>query len=641
MDHGIHSTGSQPHAWFEAQNNVFKNNICGTYVSGQLGCRIVGNRFVMGLRNVALTDPSEANWFGYHRGIFSHQTFKFNIQRNVLERDAAPTATQPTEGIVIGYDENYNDVVRSNRAVNLNRGFVGEGINCSTTGAASIIGLQFKCNENETVNVNIWSRPDASVAPLLQQTHSIRTLQGDPSSLADNKLDPWTFGTASTDAFRVTNPLIPVKYVHRNSAPYVPTDFSLPNVALLWTVNPAPANTCPTIGEPPFGIAPQDPAVSALELENEKLAYGNVRYQYDQLIDGGNTDEVVGEITGTWPEDFLQLRTYLLSKSPYLSVEALMSAMKKEGFPDAIRAEICIANPEATQKEGFLKWLQEDCEPPLPGYLLESIQASWNTQTYRSTLEAQLAHHHERYSQAAVEWSEHYMLDSTGVPTDSLLRIWQEVRTPSARYAEASIYLERGEYAAARAVVNGMPQEHELKERDAQAQARLLAWVDFLEGVQTIGRVPETDLTETELGALEALIGDEQDQSAVWISNFICFHYERCRVVHSGGEAGEEKSAAHHDSIETKDRSMANSLTLVPNPATSWISISYETNDATGAGYIEVLDIMGRRAHQQRLSGNKGQVVWDCHAVPAGTYTFRFFSGTGEQLAVERAMVKP
>lgn len=331
----------------------------------------------------------------------------------------------------------------------------------------------------------------------------------------------------------------------------------------------------------------------------------------------------------------------LFKQSPYLSVDALKHAMNKAGFPDAIRAEVCIANPEATQTIGFLSWLENECTQPLPLYLLENIKASWDTKTYRTTLEVNMAMHHERYTTAAMEWSEHFLLDSTQLHTDSLLYIWQQVRTPSARYAEANMYLERGAYAAAEAVMNGLPLEHELKTPDVLEQQRMLTWIAFVQGVITNNRALEYDLTPEELDQLEALIGEEQDRPAVWISNLLCYHYERCRTVHTGGEEmqGDPKSLTNKPTVA--DQPATAELTLAPNPAINWQSISYKLPANERTGDIVIQDLAGRVVNTMWISGPQGQLVWDCRVVPSGTYTCRLYSASGAQLAAELIIVQP
>lgn len=330
----------------------------------------------------------------------------------------------------------------------------------------------------------------------------------------------------------------------------------------------------------------------------------------------------------------------LFKQSPYLSVDALKHAMNKAGFPDAIRAEVCIANPEATQTIGFMGWLENECNQALPNYLLENIKASWDTKTYRTTLEVNMAMHHERYTTAAMEWSEHFLMDSTQLDTDSLLYIWQQVRTPSARYAEANMYVERGQYAAAEAVLNGLPLEHELKTPEVLEQQRMLTWVGFVQDVRSEGRTLEFDLTPAELDQLQALIGEQQDRPAVWISNLLCYHYERCRTVHTGGEepTGAPKSLKEKPAMPDAPNGAA--LTLAPNPAKNWMAITYSLPQE-GAGRIVVKDVLGKDVLSETVASKTGQLIWDTKQHPGGTYTVLLFGVSGEPLLMQRAVVHP
>ena len=84
-----------------------------------------------------------------------------------------------------------------------------------------------------------------------------------------------------------------------------------------------------------------------------------------------------------------------------------------------------------------------------------------------------------------------------------------------------------------------------------------------------------------------------------------------------------------------------NGLSVYPNPASGAVTIAFDTGTIQGAGAIEVRDIFGRVVHRATVSGSKGQVVWDCRSIPAGTYTTLLRSATGTQLVVERIIVQP
>ncbi len=632
LDHGIHATGTASHSRFEAHYNVFKNNICGIYMNSQHGCQITSNRFVMGLRQVQLTGIPDILFQDFHRGIFTHECNKLWIEGNVLERDTDPLAIAPVEGVVIGYVREANEVVNSNTAFNIERGFVGEGINAHTNPTyTSIVGLQFLCNSAwGNSDADFWSRPDASVPPFLQWNHSIRAFQGDVTQPADNR-----FGTTALNDYRVTTTFTPITYFHRAGTNYTPVTFTT-NWLIPWLITAPPPVTCPIVTTPPPALMLPDKEDTWTELYAEKLAYGNLRYQYMQLLDGGDQDEVVAEITGAWPQDFLELRDYLLARSPYLSVDVLREMMLKQELPEAIKAEIIIANPEAAQRDGFIRWLTEDCPYPLPEYLVGAIVASWEVRTYRATLEGQMAQHHARHEQAAMFLLQHFLGDSVSVSQDSVLHVWQQVRTPAARYAEANLLMDRHAYTAAADLITDLPVEHKLRDPDVEEQQRMLQWISFREALHNSSRGLQ-QLEPGEVDQLETLIGDAQDRPAVWIANTLCFHYERCRPVHTGGEGG-PKSLPY-----TQPRMLAaapaSALALKPNPAQAWVAVDYKLSDGQEAALLMLKDALGRPVLQRNVAGRQGQVVLDLGAIAKGAYVVELRQG-GTLVAAERLVVQ-
>ncbi len=85
----------------------------------------------------------------------------------------------------------------------------------------------------------------------------------------------------------------------------------------------------------------------------------------------------------------------------------------------------------------------------------------------------------------------------------------------------------------------------------------------------------------------------------------------------------------------------AATISIVPNPAVAWMSITFDTKDTDSAGAIEVRDMMGKVVHRATVAGSKGQIIWDCRGVPAGTYATALLSSSGSQLVVQRAIVQP
>ena len=127
------------------------------------------------------------------------------------------------------------------------------------------------------------------------------------------------------------------------------------------------------------------------ELTNINFNYGNLKYNYTQLIDAGNTPELIRLIQGEWAEDIWSLRSKLIEQSPYLSQEAILTVAEENLLPPALLLEICIANPDATKDEDFLEKLRCCIPTPLPEYMINLIRASWNQKTLRTELEEELS----------------------------------------------------------------------------------------------------------------------------------------------------------------------------------------------------------------------------------------------------------
>jgi hypothetical protein len=633
LDHGIHARTTRKARAFEVEHSDFINNICGVLTEGVVGAQVTYSDFVLGNRpDVGLTGDLEASFNGNHRGIYSVSSYAFDVRDNDLSEDA--NATNPTEGIVIGYSRGHNDMVFRNSCTGIDAAYVGEGI-CADPEQKPSVGLQFICNENHGNGYNIWNRKVDDAPQAEHPDHTIRTLQGWEDRPAGNTFDrdmglPVESDLHSTcdlnvvnyrfwGALTVTDPLdIDATFFPKQLATFLPPN----NCDLKYPTDD---------GE---GGGGTDGMIA--QLNAEKLAYGNTRYLFDQLVDGGSTDEVVQEITGTWPNEVWSLRSYLLSKSPFLSVEAL-KAMADDGvLPAAIVTEICVANPDATQADGFLKWLEFDCLHPLPGYMLAQIAASWDVRTYRTTLQEQLGRHHAGMTHYTNELLAHYERDTIHDPTDSLRYTWQQLRTPAARYAEAITYLNDGNYAAASAVVTAIPTEHDLRAPQMLERQRMLDLVDFLAGVAGSGR-SEAALTLAEQDQLEALINNAHDRPATWAQNLLCYLYDRCRAWPTGGDGTDWRAPYAMPVRQDEPRDAA--LTLNPNPAEAWTTARYALPDGERAAELRLVDITGRAIWSKALIGREGQVVMDTRAYSGGSYTLELRAGESLVASV-RLMVK-
>jgi hypothetical protein len=650
LDHGIDARNFSTTRIFTVDHCEFESNICGVYANGVVGFQVKNSHFKEGGNAVPLmTNIDETHWEGRHRAVFSTESWAFAIDDNTLEQDGAHTET---EGIVVGYSHDHNDVVFRNQATGLERAYIGEGICADPTSSynATVRGLWFLCISNDNNTIDFWARKVTSADPSTWNDHTIRLNQGSPTRPADNTFDEWPDGSTTNWDFYVTTTHAPMTYRHRNASPYVPVNYSDGAFGIIpYPASYIPANNCaskvqltiPPDPDYPSGMAP-GPVVEYLLAE--KLAYGNTRYLYEQLIDDGNTDEVVQEIQESWPQDAWALHDYLMSKSPYLSVTALKEMVMKAIMPDAMVTEILVANPEATRSDGFLAWLQEESGHPLPEYMLGMVVASWDQHTYRDALEGEMAFHHGEMTQAANMLVQHYQTlplaedDSTSVPMDSVLWVWQQVRTPSARYAEALTWLQLGNFTQATAVITAIPAEHDLKAPEVLERQRMLDLIAFLEGVHGDGR-DETQLTGGEVSALQDLMGDAYDRPAAWISNLLCFGYGQCRPPLTGGEDNGDPKSLPYTPLPARGAAAQAVLDMHPNPASTWVAFDYDLLAEPTDAAIVIRDLTGRELYRKALQERRQQVVWDTRQAAPGSYTVVLLN-SGRQLRAEKLVIR-
>lgn len=624
LDHAIHNMASAGAPYTNVVLSEFVDNICAVYMADVPGFAIRGNTVQMGRWSVDMSgNLDEFYWDNNHRGFFTTGSNAFSIMDNSLSR--SPGNTTLLEGIVVGYTGAENDVVFRNSATDLDAAFVGEGECADVNGDPSLQGLQFQCNTNTDNAVNIKSRPANGATQTDQLTHTIRSRQGTPAYSASNTFD-------GAMHFEVTTQAQALEYLeYSHAGGDAPVTYTLPNpndldADYLVPVQVSTGITCGT-GEPVW-IAGGGHTFTEVkpQLSASKYEYGNLRYLYDQLIDGGSTDEVVEEITSAWPQDVWDLRTYLLGLSPNLSVEALKELVNKAYVPVAVKAEILIANPDATKKEGFLKWAELEANYPIPGYVADAIEASWDTKTYRTTLEESIADKHTRLTQLAAHAIYLLQTDTVPPPPDSLRWVWQQVRSNRARYSEAALLLGLGDHAGAQAIVEAMPAEREPKAPEEQERQRMLTYISVLRTAADDGR-NHYQLTSAEVTELETMVGTHYDRPSNWASNLLCAAYGKCRAPYTGDVPISKANRTRERSTELTPVD-ASAYGLQPNPARNWVAFNFDHGQqGVEDGRIDVRALDGRLIVSIPTNGMQGQRLWDTRGIAPGTYVIQFLRG--------------
>ena len=164
----------------------------------------------------------------------------------------------------------------------------------------------------------------------------------------------------------------------------------------------------------------------------------------------------------------------------------------------------------------------------------------------------------------------------------------------------------------------------------------MLDYITLLQNAANTGRAGH-ELTTAEVNQLKGLSDGHYDRAANWISNLLCMYYSHCRPPRTGGEVGGDKSLRETPNATRSPEE--NSITLAPNPAQTWATLTFFLLEEPANGRIVVKDIAGRVVLTERFTGRQGQVVLDTRQLAKGTYTVECITNAGP-LNTERLIVQ-
>lgn len=634
LDHGIHATGSAGSTrTFTVTRSRFENNICGVFTSEVNNFSILRNEFVMGDRDVELTqDAGEDHWMEHHRAIYNYKGIGFRIEENHFSRVPGPDPDLEAEGPVMGYTGAVNCQVYKNTSDGINLGFVAEG-NCMDISDPMQTGLGFYCNTNsDNLGRDFVVRKPQNDAITLGQ--SIKGFQGSPSLSAGNTFTP----TQNDPAYEFYNYDNVAEYQaityfwHDPPGQLNPGSYNTPWVQPYSTISPE--HGCPTLI-----ICGGGPAVKSLlspEIEAAKTAWLSLRYVYKSLLDGGDFEDLRETIMASWPSDAWELRNDLMAHSPFLSVEILFEAAERNILPDAMMLEICLANPEATRQQDFIHWIEFEAPNPLPHYMIEQIMASWDEGTWRTSLEAAIGEQKGAMDRMNDQVIIALLNDSVPEPPDSVLIRWQENNSLGARFGEAITLIEMGEYTEATALMEGLEDDYRMDERAEEERDDMLGLI----GVYAAADLEQQDLMHLDnakLDALQIIAEGSPTHAGVGAQNLLCFGYEICYPTITG-------SSHALRSLLSTDGGTGNGspapLNVLPNPASTWVAFEHRCDVASDPAELIVRDIAGREVQRLKVPTSPGQVVWDTRRQSPGTYAVELHQH-GRILSTQRFVLRP
>lgn len=602
----IHASGSGTLNIVKVDESVFEENVRGVQFDVVNNSWINKSEFKIGNNSVSNSPDN-------HEGIFIRGgSTGFRIEENNLQLSSI--SVPQTIGIRINSSSlsdigGINNQIYKNTISNLRIGEQAEGVNRDN----AYNGLKILCTNhyNNTMNDILVRKNNqnnySQDGICIYQGSSVPPLSA--GNLFSDGLDCNYLNSTPNNIFYFhTGAGLPTK-------PNICGNISLSEIQV--------ANACPSNFNNGYGFPLS--AVSKLQLSTEytvnESAYINLLYNYNNLIDGGNKNWLLEKIEMSWPQDAWDLRAELLSHSPYLSEEILRETAMKGILPQAMLLEICLANPDGTRNEEFLRFLGEKIPNPLPQYMLDLIYANRDIKTARTLLETNLSAVNSKMAYISGLLISDCMFDSTQLKTEA--RSWLLRRASLADYySVAESYIENNDFTSANATADQIINIFELNEEQQAEFQNFRNYTDFRRSISESGRsIMQLESSEIEL--LQQIANATTGRTSAMAQNILCFGYQLCvDYLPADGDGNHLKFTKPEKTAKQILQSAYNKITVTPNPANVYVAFNYELPLLENNAVLYITDAMGKTITQKSISSKKGQWVWDTRNINKGIYFY-------------------
>jgi hypothetical protein len=547
-------------------------------------------------------------------GIIIYSSTGYRIEENELKPNPNISDFAPSS-IRVRNSGTANNQIYKNITTDLYCGERAEGLNRNPNN--NFEGLKILCNSHSGTEYDI------SINQIGTQMNSagICPFQGNPFTLTS---------AGNTFSQNGNNPESDIKNSTQSPIIYYHTGgqteplYYTPNFVFPLQVNNA--NTCLSNFNNgySFPLSAATKVQFSTDYDAKELAYTNVLYNYNQMIDGGSTTALLQEIQMSWPQDAWDLRAELLSNSPYLSEEVLREAANRNILPQAMLLEICLANPDGTRNEDFIRFLRDEIPNPLPEYMLDLIVANWEAETARTLLEGSLADIGHKMSFTSDLLINNALADSIQQINEA--RSWMARRgSLTDYYSLAESFLATNDFTTAESYLSQIPTQFNLTDEQYAEYTNFADYINFRESIAINGK-NIMQLEGSELEQLQQIADLYLGKASVMAQNILCFGYQICYDNSNPLEYTHLKFSKPKISASQILNEAYNKVDVIPNPATVYASFIWNIPLLKSTAEIRIFDANAKIITQKTINTKQGQWVWDTRAIKNGVYYYEVLS---------------
>jgi len=594
--YGIKALATNPVTTLEIENNQFTNNLRSVYLSATNNAHV--NLNVFNPWTELLLDPSESYCM-----YLDHCT-GYQVEQNTFTNEVG---THKGIGLIVNQSGSVDNMVYLNYFNNLLYGAIAQNENRNKAGT---LGLQFKCNEF-TENAS-----DLSVTYLPPKTKStgIAASQGSglpsPSAPAGN-LFSWT-GPQGTPT-DINNEAQHVTYYYHNTAPTYklqPLYYSPLTVSPQGVSAPYNEESCPPDFEGGGGGGGSRETMALAEQKADSL-----QEIISSLEDGGNTIELKEDVEWSIPPESMVVYNELMNNSPYLTDTVITAAIEKEDvLVNAMIRDVMVANPQSAKDDELIEKLEER-NNPVPEYMLGEILQGRNLVSVYEELQSKLSFYTQQRSFTFHSLVYSYLTDTInpGASADSLTVLFNNERTPEAKYSLAFLSMEQGAWSEGLDILNQVSTQFILTEEQQAEQQHLVELCTLLSGLNST--LPDS----IQLNELNEIESANAGTGSVYARNILLTlnEIEYNEPVILPGVLKSSEAEKYEQYLQSA--SEMKYLEVFPNPVQDHVIISWKLNTSTDVK-IKITDNTGKNISEIAVNSSENQQVFDTHNLKPGVY---------------------
>lgn len=345
------------------------------------------------------------------------------------------------------------------------------------------------------------------------------------------------------------------------------------------------------------------------------ILFNQYKEVYDALIDGGNTEETLAEISMAESVDALELQNTLMKLSPYLSKDALkQAALTDDVLSNPNLFALYLANPDVLKDASVFDALEEK-EDPMPIWMIDILKSGASVKTVRTELEENISNAYTSATNAVNAIIIANLNDSIFYNADTVRNWLSKVSNIESKYALIKSYLDEGKTDLATEVLSEVNNSSNWKDDESGNLQNFQDLHSLLIAVAANGK----ELNEMETSSvkeLQQIAEHGTDIASIEAMGILNFFYGYNYIVPWMDDS--ESTERFYSYPSTVDREV--SVKLFPNPSGNITTIEWSLPDLVGMAHVLISDSRQRQIKSLPLYSPVGYLQADISDLPNGMY---------------------